>query len=457
MTGDGGTPGMTGDGGTATSVGGDGAAGDDTGDGCEPDTAECDGNPETVCEGNLTLVTSCGDCKTVCESTNATVACEERECVVKSCNAGYADCVNGGEDGCETALNDNAENCGACGRNCAALGSTCAVDKCNKIPLQQNQPIGSDNSTNETWAFSPLGLLQTPFYSYAVRRYPLDGDPTQIVWDSTNKVVGTQSLLVVGSDVYWSEQGTSEDDFTSAVYKKNILDPADALPTLAFVPEWKPQFLRETGGAFYWFSGDYQSGDHTADIYTRAINAPLSDHGTKIMSVDQGAHDGVEAFQVTADALYWISTKALGGTAYELRTTPLSGGIPTVVPAVSEAYPTTAVSNYYGAPSLQAVGSTLYFNRDANDAADGIYRFSAGDAAPTLIVKQDNVTSLLVDDAFVYYTVQNGYGIWRAKLTGSAGTQISADAFSKLVGQDAQFVYAITSTCCDGDLFKVIK
>ncbi len=30
------------------------------GDGCEPGFGECDGNPETVCEQNLNLVTSCG-------------------------------------------------------------------------------------------------------------------------------------------------------------------------------------------------------------------------------------------------------------------------------------------------------------------------------------------------------------------------------------------------------------
>jgi hypothetical protein len=450
---DGGTTGATGtDGGTT----GDAGMAGSTGDSCGPGKGECDGDPETVCEQDLRLITSCGDCDTSCNPTNGEPSCVDGKCEF-SCSDGYADCDGEGANGCEAALKDNAENCGACGRNCVALGSTCSVDKCAKIPLQQDQPFGSDGWASETWAFSPLGLLQTPFGSYAVRRYPLDGAATKVVWDSGNKVVGRQSLLVLGNDVYWSEQGTSKDDFTSAVYKKSISAPADELPTLAFVPEWKPHYLRETGGAFYWFSGDYQSGDLTAEIYTRAVDAPLSDHGTKIMTVDQGTHDGMEAFQVTSDALYWISNKALTGTAYELRTTPLSGGTPTVVPAVSDAFPTTAVSNYYGAPSLQAVGNTLYFNRDANDAGDGIYRYAAGDPAPTLIVKQDDVTSLLVDDSFVYYTIQNGYGLWRAKLTGSAGTKISEDAFAKIVGQDAQFVYAITTTCCNGDLYKVVK
>jgi hypothetical protein len=278
-----------------------------------------------------------------------------------------------------------------------------------------------------------------------------------MVWNSTNKVVGAQSLLVIGDEVYWSEQGTSGDDFTSAVYKKTITAAADVTPTLAFAPEWKAILLRKQGNALYWFSGDYQSGDPGAYAYTRAIGAPLSDHGTKIMTVDQGTHNGIEAFNVTSNALYWITTIAGAGTAYELRTTPLAGGTPAVVPAASEAYPTTAVSNYGGRPSLQVVADTLYFNRDANDAADGIYKFKTGDAAPELLVKADNVTGLLVDDSFIYYVLQNTAGIWRAKLEGSAGTQISDDPVSKIVGQDAQFVYAISSSCCAGNIYKVIK
>lgn len=458
----GGTPSTTGEGGmpivagAAGSMSG-GTGGVDPGANCDPGFGECDGDPETVCEQNLNLVTSCGDCDTACPSTNANVACEEEACVIKSCLSGFADCENGAEDACETELNDNAENCGACGRNCAALGSTCAVNKCNEILLQQNIGIGSDNSANRTWAFSPLGLLHMYPNSYSVHRFPLDGSAGQMIWASGNKTSGAHSLLVIGNDLYWSELGVSGNDFTSAVYKKGILDAADSLPTLVFAPEWKPTFLRKQGNALYWFSGDYQAGDPGAYIYTRALSATLADPGTKIMSVNQTAHNGVVAFNVTSDALYWITTAAGTGTAYELRTTPLTGGTPNVVPAVSAAFPTTAVTAYNAKPELEVDGANVYFNRNAGDAADGIYRFKAGDAAPTLVVKADNVTSLRVDASFVYYSLSNMAGIWRASLTGSAGTQLSDDAVTKIVGQDAQFIYAISSTCCVGSIHKVIK
>lgn len=418
---------------------------------------ECDGKPETVCETSLDLITSCGDCETSCDSTNGTTVCENQQCVLKGCDSGYADCNDDPVDACEVALTTDPANCGACGRDCAALGSTCATNMCAEIPLQKAQPIGSDSSGNVNWTYSQYGLLHTPFYGYTVRRYPLDGKATQVVWDSPNKMTGTQAVLAVGDQVYWAEQGTGGNDFTSAVYKKTITAAADELPTLAFAPEWKPQFLRQQGNALYWFSGDYQSGDPAAYIYTRALNAPLDDHGTKIMAVDQGTHNGILSFNVTSDALYWVSTKALSGTANELRTAPLAGGTPGVVPAVSAAFPTTVVAGGYVPSVLQVAGATVYFNRHASDAADGIYSFKAGDAAPILVTKADSVTSFVVDATYVYYTRQNTAGVWKARLSGSSGVQIADASLSKVVAQDANFVYAIQSGCCSGDIYKIVK
>lgn len=445
-------------GGQANSSGSGGAdsagAGGQPGNSCEPGFGDCDGNPSD-CEQDLNLVTNCGACNKSCATTNATVACESQKCVVKSCTGNFADCVNGGDDGCESSLSSN-EHCGSCERNCAVLGSTCTAGKCNEIAMQQNQPIGSDSGVNRTWAFSPEGLLHAGFNSYVVRRFPLDGGAAQVVWSSGNETAGWNGLVVVGNRVYWSERGTGGNDFTSAVFSKKILDAGNVLPDLAWVPEWHVQFLRVQGNSFYWFSGDYQSGDPGAWIYTRGINAPLSDHGTKIMSVDQQTHNGVVAFNLTSDALYWITTQAGTGTAYELRTAPLSGGTPTVVPAAPGAS-TVAVTSYGATPTLQVVGKKLYFNRDANDALDGIYSFQKGDLEPTRLVPGADIRTFVVDDAYFYYTASAAAGVWKAPIGGGAGVQISDDGVSRIVGQDAKFVYTIQSSCCSGNIAKVIK
>lgn len=431
-----------------------GGAGGQAGISCEPGFGDCDDDPSD-CEQDLNLVTNCGACNKSCATTNATVACENEACVVKSCTGNFADCVNGGDDGCESALNSD-EHCGSCERNCAALGSTCATDKCNEIALQTGQPIGSDNGANRTWAFSPDGLLHAGFNSYAVRRFPLDGSTTQLVWSSGNKTAGWNSLLALGDTVYWSERGTSGDDLTSAVFSKKILDPAATTPDLAWIPEWHVQFLRVQGNAFYWFSGDYQSGDPGAWIYTRGVNAPLSDHGTRIMTVDQQTHNGVVAFNVASDALYWITAQPGTGTAYELRTTPLAGGTPTVVPAAPGAS-TVAVTTSAGTPTLQVVGKKLYFNRDANDALDGIYSYQKGDAEPVWLVHGADIRTFVVDDDAFYYTASAGAGVWKAPIGGGAGVRIADDGVSRIVGQDDDFVYTIQSACCAGSIAKVIK
>ena len=431
-----------------------GAAGQ-SGDGCAVGRGECDDDPETVCEQNLTLVTSCGACDVSCNSTNANVACEDEKCVVESCKTGFGDCNTDGSDGCEAALNTD-QHCGSCDRDCAAQGSTCATDRCNDIPLQTGQPIGTDSRVNLTWAFSPLGLLHVGFNSYAVRRFPLNGDAPLVVWNSTNMTAGRDSLLVQDTNVYWSELGLGGDDFTSGVFYKTITADASVQKTLAWVSEWHVQYLRRQGNAFYWFSGDYQSGDPGAWIYTRKVAPDLNDHGTRIMTVDQGTHGGVLAFNVTSDALYWVSNVAGTGTAYELRTAPIAGGAPSVVPAAPGGSD-TAVTNYGGAPSLQVAGTTVFFNRDANDVLDGIYAFNKGDANPTSLVQASDVRDFLVDDTSIYYHQQNVAGIFKAPLTGGAGVKISNSNFSRLVGQDDKFVYAILSGCCNGSIFKIIK
>ncbi|HEY6081464.1 MAG TPA: hypothetical protein VIW29_21765, partial [Polyangiaceae bacterium] len=361
-----------------------------------------------------------------------------------------------GSDGCEADLTAD-DSCGSCGHDCAALGATCMAGKCSDIPMQTGLPFGSDNSGNFSWAFGPQGLMHIGPYGYSVLRFPLDGSATQTVWTTTAKGAGYQPIVVVGDRVYWGERGTGEDDFTAAVFSKLVTAAAGVQPDLAFVPEWPVSFLRRQGNAFYWFSGAYQSGDAGAWIYTRGINdTDLDNHGAKIMSVDQGTHGGVKAFNVTTDAFYWISLVANAGTAYELRTAPIGGGAPVVVPTVPGGT-TPAVSGYYGVPTLFPVGDTIYFNRQTGEAIDGIYSFKQGDAAPTRLVTSPNVQSFLVDASYIYYQQQNVAGVMRAPVAGGAGVPFSAGNVTRLLAQDDQFVYALVSSCCNSTLHKIIK
>lgn len=77
-------------------------------DGCEQDVAS---DPE-----------NCGSCGEQCVLPGAEAGCSGGRCVVASCSGSTADCDADPSNGCETDLDVDLANCGACGRACAADG-----------------------------------------------------------------------------------------------------------------------------------------------------------------------------------------------------------------------------------------------------------------------------------------------------------------------------------------------
>jgi hypothetical protein len=105
---------------------------------CLDNRGECDGDTSLECETNLlTDPNHCGACGSVCNPLHAVPACISGACTVGSCEAPYDDCDHYANNGCETNLSAEVENCGACGMACLAIngtprceGSQCRID-CN--------------------------------------------------------------------------------------------------------------------------------------------------------------------------------------------------------------------------------------------------------------------------------------------------------------------------------------
>jgi len=100
---------------------------------CNEGFADCNGNPADGCEVNLTLVTSCGACGSVCSLPHATPACTAGACTVGACTAGFADCNS--DAGCETSLTA-VTSCGGCGVVCATgphATATCGTGGCGIV------------------------------------------------------------------------------------------------------------------------------------------------------------------------------------------------------------------------------------------------------------------------------------------------------------------------------------
>ncbi|HKP58095.1 MAG TPA: hypothetical protein VJV78_15290 [Polyangiales bacterium] len=95
---------------------------------CEAGWGDCDGRSDNGCEQPLNTNDHCGSCSGTCNPAHAAGSCSTGSCKIASCSAGYDDCAGGVADGCEAALNGNA-NCGSCGNACPS-GQTCQGGGC---------------------------------------------------------------------------------------------------------------------------------------------------------------------------------------------------------------------------------------------------------------------------------------------------------------------------------------
>jgi len=106
---------------------------------CSAPFADCDGLAANGCETNTdSSIPNCGACNQACTIANGSPACAAGQCLVASCNAGFANCNNVPGDGCEINLNTNVGNCGSCGNTCdlanaaeSCVGGACAIATCD--------------------------------------------------------------------------------------------------------------------------------------------------------------------------------------------------------------------------------------------------------------------------------------------------------------------------------------
>lgn len=104
---------------------------------CDPGYADCDLLAANGCERDVTTFQTdplhCGGCNQVCpDPPNASPGCFGGSCGVV-CDPGFADCDLSAGNGCEVALGSSPNHCGACNNVCPArpnAATTCTASTC---------------------------------------------------------------------------------------------------------------------------------------------------------------------------------------------------------------------------------------------------------------------------------------------------------------------------------------
>jgi hypothetical protein len=98
---------------------------------------------DTYCADTSSDLNNCGTCGHACPATpaNATAVCSNGHCGF-TCNDGYADCDGIANNGCETNITNDPNNCGRCGNICfGKLGEAssvfCSDRNCNVTCVDQ--------------------------------------------------------------------------------------------------------------------------------------------------------------------------------------------------------------------------------------------------------------------------------------------------------------------------------
>jgi hypothetical protein len=105
---------------------------------CPTGFGDCNGLPDDGCEVDLRVdANNCNTCGNLCLAANGTASCNNRVCQIAKCDTGYANCVGGYDDGCETNTGTDTAHCGGCNKPCSVSNGTakcdagaCAINNC---------------------------------------------------------------------------------------------------------------------------------------------------------------------------------------------------------------------------------------------------------------------------------------------------------------------------------------
>ncbi|MCA9622055.1 MAG: hypothetical protein KC731_23690 [Myxococcales bacterium] len=355
---------------------------------CISGYGDCDGAAQNGCESVLDIdPDNCGACGTPCINGR----CEDGAC---SCASGFEDCNGDGRDGCEALLQADPDNCGTCGRSC--LGGDCAGSQCEPFLLSdlgtlyiysmagdESDVYYCDGATGVIYRVPPAGGESVPL-AYDQLCYQMDADGGRAYW----------RVRVNNADVVRtvSRDGTGLETIAAA---KNIF---------AF---------KAVGGRLFW------SQEGPTLNYALYAGSSLGDGAPVIQSLAP-----IDIIDVTADRVVWVEG------ASTIRSLPLTGGMATNI-VVTDRF----------IRGIAAVGDAVYWlETDDDEKAPVILRAPVvGGAAVEVVQRNRVIRDFLADGQHLYWTEDMGDRLLRLPLGGGDVESLTRfqDIATPVLGPDA--------------------
>lgn len=116
-------------------------SGGNCGSQCSNGWKNCDSNSQNGCEADVSNdVNNCGGCGMSCPTyPNSVATCSGGKCGY-TCTSGWKDCDGKKQNGCETNVGKDVNNCGGCGNKCPCTDSNAvAICRFNSISILFHQ------------------------------------------------------------------------------------------------------------------------------------------------------------------------------------------------------------------------------------------------------------------------------------------------------------------------------
>jgi hypothetical protein len=171
---------------------------------------------------------------------------------VFTCKMGFGHCSLTNATGCETNLDTDAANCGACGHSC--LGGTCMGGKCQPFQLASTtQPSGLAVDKTHVYFTSPsqgqIARVQRDGKCLPASPCPQPFAGSNAGDTLTGQTRGPTAIVSDGANVYWTA------DAAGIVVKRAATLPLGAIMTIGSAVSTNPGYLAIGGGKIWWTTG----------------------------------------------------------------------------------------------------------------------------------------------------------------------------------------------------------